>query len=329
MTATTTIRWHMPGFIDDGEAPPPTTIPSTREALFALPKIRGFIDAATGDAARDGDTNPDVVLCVDRSSPHHKTLILTRLLVGKDTKTYVLGHLGSGDFPELPGWPLLNTEGRGPSVESIPTHLFKHPTEKTMPHMTVEAVARLCHEANRQWCLACGDTSQKTWEEAEQWQRDSAIKGVEFRLQGSPTEDPAFQHVAWMSDKIARGWTHGPVKDATAKTHPCLVAYDDLPEEQRVKDALFVGIVEVVRPYMAVPQTAYADLTGRTLYQLAAQVAEKHGKVASTEHEVGTLQQLLMSAIRRLSVPACREYLTAIKQIAHAVDVPLEEPHGA
>jgi hypothetical protein len=43
-------------------------------------------------------------------------------------------------------------------------------------------IAKVCHEANKAWCEANNDYSQKSWDEAEHWQRDSAIKGVEFAL---------------------------------------------------------------------------------------------------------------------------------------------------
>lgn len=107
---------------------------------------------------------------------------------------------------------------------------------------SVERRARLAHEINRAYCEAIGDHSQKPWAEAEQWQRDSAIKGVEFAL-ANPNAGPDAQHNAWMEAKFADGWTYGPTKDAEAKTHPCLVAYDALPREQRVKDYLFRAAV--------------------------------------------------------------------------------------
>ena len=50
----------------------------------------------------------------------------------------------------------------------------------------------------------------------------------------------------WTHDKLADGWRFGPVKDADAKTHPCLLPYDDLPAWQRAKDALFLGIVRAM-----------------------------------------------------------------------------------
>lgn len=39
----------------------------------------------------------------------------------------------------------------------------------------IEYIAKACHEANRVWCQANEDDTQKHWSEAEQWQRDSAI----------------------------------------------------------------------------------------------------------------------------------------------------------
>jgi hypothetical protein len=40
-------------------------------------------------------------------------------------------------------------------------------------------------------------------------------------------------HEVWAQQRIAQGWTHGPQRDDAAKKHPCLVAYDDLPESEK------------------------------------------------------------------------------------------------
>jgi ryanodine receptor 2 len=32
------------------------------------------------------------------------------------------------------------------------------------------------------------------------------------------------------------GWTYGPERDGQAKTHPCLVPYDELPEDEKEYD---------------------------------------------------------------------------------------------
>ena len=44
------------------------------------------------------------------------------------------------------------------------------------------------------------------------------------------------EHDRWMAAKLRVGWRHGPRKDAGEKTHPCLVSYEVLPEEEREKD---------------------------------------------------------------------------------------------
>ena len=111
-----------------------------------------------------------------------------------------------------------------------------------MDENVAENIARVCHEANRAWCAVNGDDSQKPWDQAEQWQRESAIAGVRFALANPDAPDSA-QHDAWMNDKLRDGWIYGPVKDAAAQTHPCLVPFDQLPAEQQAKDRLFRAIV--------------------------------------------------------------------------------------
>lgn len=106
-------------------------------------------------------------------------------------------------------------------------------------------IAYVCHEANRAWCEVHKDWSQKHWSEAEEWQRESAIRGVEFAI-ANPDAPESAQHHAWMADKLRDGWTYGPVKDSDAKTHPCLVPFEKLPREQQVKDRLFRSIVKAI-----------------------------------------------------------------------------------
>lgn len=107
----------------------------------------------------------------------------------------------------------------------------------------ITQIASFCHEMNRIWCEANGDHSQKTWEEAEQWQKESAIAGVRFALL-NPDAPISAQHDAWMADKIADGWVYGEIKDAEKKTHPCIVPFDELPVFQQKKDEIFRKTVE-------------------------------------------------------------------------------------
>jgi hypothetical protein len=108
--------------------------------------------------------------------------------------------------------------------------------------MDTEKVARLCHEVNRVYCESIGDSSQNTWLWADQWQKDSAVKGVEFIL-NNPSAPASAVHDSWLEEKRRDGWKYGPVKDPAKKEHPCFVSYDDLPVEQRLKDYLFKAVV--------------------------------------------------------------------------------------
>lgn len=43
-------------------------------------------------------------------------------------------------------------------------------------------------------------------------------------------------HDLWARQRFMDGWTCGPVRDDANKRHPCLVPYDDLPEEEKIYD---------------------------------------------------------------------------------------------
>lgn len=118
------------------------------------------------------------------------------------------------------------------------------PEEAVQPAQPAEIV-RVAHEVNRAYCRALGDYSQPTWDEAPEWQSASAVNGVLFHLQ-NPDVEPSASHEEWMAQKLRDGWTHGPEKDAEAKTHPCLVPFHQLPFEQQVKDWLFRAVVHAL-----------------------------------------------------------------------------------
>ena len=111
--------------------------------------------------------------------------------------------------------------------------------------MKVENIAKVCHEANRAYCQTLGDYSQPSWDDAPEWQRQSAIAGVKTIIENYFIT-PEDQHKCWFAHKVADGWTYGPEKDAEKKTHPCMKPYDELPAEQRIKDEIFGGIARIL-----------------------------------------------------------------------------------
>jgi hypothetical protein len=111
---------------------------------------------------------------------------------------------------------------------------------------SVEKIARcaqFAHEANRIYCQSIGDFSQLHWDEAPEWQRSSALKGVEGALRGNTPEQ---SHESWLAEKWATGWKYGPVKDAEKKEHPCMVPYLELLPNQKIKDEIFLESVRLM-----------------------------------------------------------------------------------
>ena len=43
-------------------------------------------------------------------------------------------------------------------------------------------------------------------------------------------------HDVWAKGRIAEGWTYGEKRDNEAKTTPCLVPYEELPESEKEYD---------------------------------------------------------------------------------------------
>ena len=43
-------------------------------------------------------------------------------------------------------------------------------------------------------------------------------------------------HEVWAETRISQGWTYGEQRNDELKTHPCLVPYEELPEEEKAYD---------------------------------------------------------------------------------------------
>ena len=43
-------------------------------------------------------------------------------------------------------------------------------------------------------------------------------------------------HEIWAQERMDQGWSYGEKRDDDKKHHPCLIAYEDLPEEEKNYD---------------------------------------------------------------------------------------------
>jgi ryanodine receptor 2 len=60
-------------------------------------------------------------------------------------------------------------------------------------------------------------------------------------------------HDNWATQRIRDGWRFGLYRDDSAKLHPCLVSYEELPESEKVYDRL--AAMETLKSIVALGYT--------------------------------------------------------------------------
>lgn len=116
--------------------------------------------------------------------------------------------------------------------------------------MNHEDIARISHNVNRAYLITLGDLSQPDWEHAPQWQKDSAIACVRFRLRNRHAR-PADIHEFWRVGKLRDRWTYGPVENIDKKEHPCMAPFHQLSHEQQARYRLFHEVVSSLEPFLS------------------------------------------------------------------------------
>ncbi|MEO0881842.1 MAG: RyR domain-containing protein [Pseudomonadota bacterium] len=103
-------------------------------------------------------------------------------------------------------------------------------------------IAQMVHETLRAWAALKDMPALPEWAKAPEWMRESSLESVQFVL-ANPGADSGAQHAQWVAQKEADGWRWGAEKDPDRKTHPLMVPFEELPADERAKDALVNGIV--------------------------------------------------------------------------------------
>ena len=165
--------------------------------------------------------------------------------------------------------------------------------------INIKAAAAIVHEANKTYCESIGDNSQPSWIDAPDWQKESAIKGIEFVIK-NPNATPEDSHKSWLAVKEADGWKYGEVKDADNKVHPCFVPYNELPKEQQFKDALYTTLVKQLIPLLFSSEYEKAKV-GHCVSNGAAIVGITFNP--SNDGRVEFLKQMFAEAINLLPKP--------------------------
>ena len=118
-----------------------------------------------------------------------------------------------------------------------------------MNYLTVEDIAETAYEVNRAYCAVLGDLSFGPWNEAPAWQKETCVNGVLFHLHNQEAT-PAASHESWLDEKVNTGWKWGAVKDPEKKEHPCMVPFENLPQEQQMKDHIFRAVCRSLIPVL-------------------------------------------------------------------------------
>ncbi len=147
----------------------------------------------------------------------------------------------------------------------------------------IEEIAKVVHESIR----GASNDAALSWDDSSDEIRQSAIDGVQAVV-NDPTITPAKSHENWMKFKASQGWTYGETKDEEVKTHPCMVPYEDLPQDERYKDELFVDTVKSELAKLKVSDVAEEDIPSPIVN--APELPEQRD-IDSTLHALETLDQ--------------------------------------
>lgn len=116
--------------------------------------------------------------------------------------------------------------------------------------MNARVIAQIIYDANGALCRN-NNEDWIPWEKLTEEQQKGYEKAVLMKL-ANPSMTPKEQHESWLSTRISEGWVYGEVKDVEKKESPCLVPYEELPLNQRVKDHLFASIVLTLSEFIEV-----------------------------------------------------------------------------
>jgi len=94
------------------------------------------------------------------------------------------------------------------------------------------------------------------WSERDEKFRLQMTEYVEG-LRGKPLPTPEEAHDSWWRKYKEMGWKYGEVRDTTAKIHPDMVAFGELPKDEQDKDEIFLALVEFAFKYIPLTNMPY------------------------------------------------------------------------
>ena len=89
------------------------------------------------------------------------------------------------------------------------------------------------------------------WIEREGEFRTQFVELISELVAGTKAfRDPERAHDSWVEQYLQDGWKYGKRYSQREKTHPDLVPFADLDPREKIKDAVFMALVEIAKRYI-------------------------------------------------------------------------------
>ena len=114
--------------------------------------------------------------------------------------------------------------------------------------MNYEKITKAIYEATRkeaEWSRR--SIVPETWKKRDEKFRNQMVDVVKEYLTMNKLPTPEEAHNSWMKSYLKMGWKYGPARNPEKKTHPDLIPYWELPQDERDKDAIFLSFVFLVK----------------------------------------------------------------------------------
>lgn len=111
--------------------------------------------------------------------------------------------------------------------------------------------SRLYEAARREAQWSNRPVVPEPWEERDEAFRSQFVDLLQQYLSAPSLPTPEEAHESWMEAYFKMGWKYGPTRDPVTKTHPDLVPFDQLPKDERDKDAIFLALVWLAKELVA------------------------------------------------------------------------------
>lgn len=97
------------------------------------------------------------------------------------------------------------------------------------------------------------------WEQRDEKFRKQFVAIIDKYLKQDKLPTPEEAHDSWMQSYFDMGWKYGETRDVGNKTHPDLLPFNELPQDERDKDAIFLAFVWLAKSLSHSVQEAKAD----------------------------------------------------------------------